>query len=141
MHGLVNLLPNEPDDGGLIVCRGAHLLSEQFYREIADEEQIPAWSPERSKNSRPQFAIYTCYLPDAFDRRVGQTHWPNAKHTGSNIGQQDGKEDPHNRLAPMTEPAFNERTFRLTRISYIREESIQADGDANVQIKQTAVAA
>lgn len=46
LQGLVNLLPNGPNDGGLIVCRGAHMLSEQFHREMADEPRIPAWTPE-----------------------------------------------------------------------------------------------
>lgn len=43
---LVNLLPNGPNDGGLIVCKGAHKLSEQFHQEMAWEEKIPAWTPE-----------------------------------------------------------------------------------------------
>lgn len=47
MQGLVNLLPNGPNDGGLIVCRGAHLLSEEFHREFADEpDRIWAWTKE-----------------------------------------------------------------------------------------------
>ncbi|KAL4888813.1 hypothetical protein BDV59DRAFT_196176 [Aspergillus ambiguus] len=46
MQGLVNILPNGPKDGGLIVCKGAHNLSEQFHEEMAWEERIPAWNPE-----------------------------------------------------------------------------------------------
>jgi ectoine hydroxylase-related dioxygenase (phytanoyl-CoA dioxygenase family) len=46
LQGLVNLLPNGPNDGGLIVCKGAHLLSEQFHEEMKHEERIPAWTPE-----------------------------------------------------------------------------------------------
>jgi hypothetical protein len=42
----VNLLPNGPDDGGLIICPGGHLLSEEFHKDMADEERIPAWTPE-----------------------------------------------------------------------------------------------
>lgn len=42
----MNLNPCGPDDGGLIVCRGGHLLSEQFHEEMADEPRIPAWTPE-----------------------------------------------------------------------------------------------
>ncbi|OCL04430.1 hypothetical protein AOQ84DRAFT_300902, partial [Glonium stellatum] len=37
---------NGPNDGGLVVCEGAHLLSEQFHKEMAWEEPIPAWNPE-----------------------------------------------------------------------------------------------
>lgn len=187
MQGLVNLLPNGPDDGGLIVCRGGHLLSEQFHKEMADEERIPAWTPEwygftergmkwlddhgckwekvcaepgdlllwdsrtphynlSPKNNQPRFAIYTCFMPvadatqedllrkkDAFDRRVGTTHWPNAKHTGSNVAQRDGKEDPHNRDAPVNDPVLSERAFKLTGIPYIKDQS--------AAIKQTTVAA
>ncbi|CAI6093600.1 unnamed protein product [Clonostachys chloroleuca] len=46
LQGLVNLLPNGPNDGGLIVCKGAHLLSEQFHEDMKDEERIPAWTKE-----------------------------------------------------------------------------------------------
>lgn len=43
LQGLVNLLPNGPDDGGLIVCKGAHLLSEEFHEVFKDEERIWSW--------------------------------------------------------------------------------------------------
>lgn len=46
LQGLVNILPNGPNDGGLIVCKGAHLYSEQFHKEMAWETPIPAWNPE-----------------------------------------------------------------------------------------------
>lgn len=34
LQGLVNLLPNGPDDGGLIVCKGGHNFSEEFHTEF-----------------------------------------------------------------------------------------------------------
>ena len=43
LQGLVNLLPNGPEDGGLIVCKGAHLLSEEFHRDFKEEEKIWSW--------------------------------------------------------------------------------------------------
>lgn len=44
LQGLVNLLPNGPKDGGLIVCKGAHLLSEEFHEEFKNEEdKIWSW--------------------------------------------------------------------------------------------------
>lgn len=46
LQGLVNLLPNGPNDGGLIVCKRAHLLSERFHQEMKWETPIPAWNPE-----------------------------------------------------------------------------------------------
>ncbi|KAH8425123.1 uncharacterized protein LDX57_002872 [Aspergillus melleus] len=46
LQGLVNLNPCGPNDGGLIVCKGGHKISEQFHREMADEPKIPAWTPE-----------------------------------------------------------------------------------------------
>ncbi|KAI9661855.1 MAG: hypothetical protein M1821_009094 [Bathelium mastoideum] len=46
LQGLVNLNSNGPKDGGLIVCKGGHELSEQFHQEMAWEEKIPAWNPE-----------------------------------------------------------------------------------------------
>lgn len=46
LQGLVNLFPNGPEDGGLIVCRGAQMLSEEFHEEFIDEPRIPAWTRE-----------------------------------------------------------------------------------------------
>jgi len=47
LQGLVNLLPNGPNDGGLIVCRGGHALSEEFHNDMrGKEERIPAWTKE-----------------------------------------------------------------------------------------------
>jgi hypothetical protein len=44
LQALVNLLPNGPDDGGLIVCKGAHLASEAFHKVFKDEpDKIWAW--------------------------------------------------------------------------------------------------
>jgi hypothetical protein len=177
LQGLVNLLPNGPEDGGLIVCPGGHVLSDEFHKDMADEERIPAWTPEwygftekgmkwlenkglkwvkvcaepgdllvwdsrtphynlSSKTNQPRFAIYTCYMPvedatqedlrrkkDAYERWVGTTHWPNARHTGSNVAKRDGVDDPHNRFEPVNKPVMNERTFRLTGIPYIKGEA------------------
>ncbi|KAK4044095.1 hypothetical protein C8A01DRAFT_31693 [Parachaetomium inaequale] len=39
-------LPANKPDGGLIVCKGAHLLSEQFHEDMKGEERIPAWTNE-----------------------------------------------------------------------------------------------
>ena len=174
LQGLVNLLPNGPRDGGLIVCKGSHRLSEQFHREMAWEEKIPAWTPEwygftekglewlknhgcewtkvcaepgdlllwdsrtahynlSSETDQPRFCVYTCFMPvseasqddlrrkkEAFDKRVGTTHWPNARHVGSNVATRDGQPDPHNRERPVEEPQLNERAMKLTGIPYIQ---------------------
>lgn len=170
----MNLLPNGPDDGGLIVCPGAHLLSEEFHRDMKDEKRIPAWTNEwfgytengmkwladhgfewekvcaepgdlivwdsrtphynlSSKTDQPRFCIYTCYMPvadasqedlvkkkDAFERRVGTSHWPNARFVGSNVAQRGDIDDLHNRFAPLKEPSLTERAFKLTGIPYIK---------------------
>lgn len=181
LQGLVNFLPNGPKDGGLIVCKGGHRLSEQFHKEMKDEPKIPAWANEwfgftengmkwlkdhgcvwekvcaepgdlllwdsrtphynlSSETSQPRFAIYTCYMPvadatqedllrkkDALERWVGTTHWPNARHTGSNVAKRNGEDDPHNRFEPVNKPVMDERTFKLTGIPYIKvEESLDA---------------
>ncbi|KAK4897982.1 hypothetical protein LTR27_004366 [Elasticomyces elasticus] len=174
LQGLVNLLPNGPNDGGLIVCKGGHALSEEFHKEFINEPRIPAWTPEwfgfteagmnwlkdrgcvwekvcadpgdlllwdsrtphynlSSSTNQPRFAVYTCFMPvsdatqedlvrkkDAFERFVGTTHWPNARHTGSNVAKRDGEDDPHNRLEPLNKPVLGERAFKLTGIPYIR---------------------
>ena len=57
---------------------------------------------------------------DALERWVGTTHWPNARHTGSNVAQRDGKEDPHNRFEPVNKFKFDDRAYKLTGIPYIK---------------------
>ncbi|CAK7216892.1 hypothetical protein SEUCBS140593_003018 [Sporothrix eucalyptigena] len=47
LQGLVNILDNGPTDGGLIVCKGAHLLSEEFHDAFRNEpNRIWAWTKE-----------------------------------------------------------------------------------------------
>ncbi|KAJ1325430.1 phytanoyl-CoA hydroxylase [Microdochium nivale] len=47
LQGLVNMLPNGANDGGLLVCKGGHLLSGEFHREFKDEkEKVWAWTKE-----------------------------------------------------------------------------------------------
>ena len=44
LQGLVNLLPNGPDDGGLIVCKEAQLVSEEFHEAFENElDRIWVW--------------------------------------------------------------------------------------------------
>lgn len=190
LQGLVNLLPNGPDDGGLIVCKGAHLLSEEFHREFANEpDRIHQWTNEwygytpsgmkwladkgcewikicagpgdlllwdsrtphynlSPVGETPRFCVYTCYMPvidasqedlvkkrDAFERKVGTTHWPNAQYTGSNVQKmrsleeriedRGGMEDPYNRTGPVTSPVLSERAYKLTGIPYINATAEQ----------------
>lgn len=60
---------------------------------------------------------------DALERWVGTTHWPNARHTGSNVAKRDGEDDAHNRSEPVNKPQWNERTYKLTGIPYIKPEA------------------
>jgi hypothetical protein len=46
LQGLVNLLPNGPDDGGLIIAKGGHLLSEKYHRAMSFQERPWAWTNE-----------------------------------------------------------------------------------------------
>lgn len=47
LQGIVNLLPNGPNDGGLIVCKGAHRLSEEFHKDFKDEvDPVFRWTKE-----------------------------------------------------------------------------------------------
>ncbi|EWZ30196.1 uncharacterized protein FOBCDRAFT_263786 [Fusarium oxysporum Fo47] len=47
LQGLVNIFPNGDKDGGLMVCKGAHLLSEEFHKDFKDEpNKIWAWTHE-----------------------------------------------------------------------------------------------
>ena len=173
LQGLVNLQPCGPNDGGLIACKGAHLLSEQFHVDMADEGKIPAWTNEwygftargmkwleehgcewvkvcaepgdlilwdsraphynvPSTTKQDRMAVYTCFMPvadasqedlvrkrDAWEKRLGTTHWPNARHTGSNEAKRDGGVDVVARKGPLKDPVLSERAFRLTGIPYI----------------------
>ncbi|KAF7596866.1 hypothetical protein BBP40_011911 [Aspergillus hancockii] len=178
LQGLVNLNPCGPNDGGLIICRGGHTISEQFHREMANEPRIPAWTPEWfgfTKNGMkwledhglewvkvcvepgdlivwdsrtPHYnvaptgeqdrqAIYTCYMPvaevtqedlirkkEAFEKRLGTTHWPNATHVAAtNVAMRDGVPCSKSRELPVEEPVLSERVFRLTGIPYIVREA------------------
>lgn len=80
-----------------------------------------------------RLAIYTCFMPvadatqedlirkkKAFEDRVGTTHWPNARHVGSNLAKRNGQDDSIVRLRPLNEPVLGERAFRLTGIPYIK---------------------
>ncbi|UPL00743.1 hypothetical protein LCI18_011677 [Fusarium solani-melongenae] len=47
LQGLVNIFPNGDRDGGLIVCKGAHMLSEEFHEAFKNEpDKIWAWTNE-----------------------------------------------------------------------------------------------
>ncbi|KAL3419177.1 phytanoyl-CoA dioxygenase [Phlyctema vagabunda] len=174
LQGLVNLQPCGDKDGGLIVCKGGHRISEAFHRDMVDEPRIPAWTPEwygftdkgmkwledrglewvkvcaepgdlilwdsrtphynvPTSSKQDRMAIYTCFMPvseatqedlirkkRAFEERLGTTHWPNARHLGTNIAKRDGSDCPHNRSRPSVEPVLTERAFKLTGIPYIK---------------------
>lgn len=40
LQGLVNLNESGPDDGGLILMRGGHKISEEYHNTFRDEERI-----------------------------------------------------------------------------------------------------
>jgi hypothetical protein len=46
LQGLVNLNENGPDDGGLVVMRGGHKISEEYHNTFRDEERIWQWTNE-----------------------------------------------------------------------------------------------
>lgn len=46
VQGLVNLLPNGDNDGGLVVLKGGHKISEEYHKEFANEEQEFRWTNE-----------------------------------------------------------------------------------------------
>jgi len=52
--------------------------------------------------------------------RLGTTHWPNARHVGSNVAMRGGTPCSAGRLMPLEDPVLNERAFKLTGIPYIQ---------------------
>ncbi|KAL4976871.1 hypothetical protein BDW66DRAFT_150629 [Aspergillus desertorum] len=74
-------------------------------------------------NLSPQGQEDLVLKKEAFENWLGTTHWPNAKHTGSNVAKRDGKECPYNRFKPVTEPVLSERAFKLTGIPHIRGQA------------------
>jgi hypothetical protein len=84
---------------------------------------------------RDRMAVYTCFMPvadatqedlkrkkDVFERKVRTTHWPNARHVGSNEVMRDGMPCPIERKGPVEELVLSERVFKLTGIPYIKFE-------------------
>ena len=45
---LVNLLPNGDNDGGLMVLKGGHLVSEEYHKAFSEEEREFRWTNEVS---------------------------------------------------------------------------------------------
>ncbi|KAI0485014.1 phytanoyl-CoA dioxygenase [Xylariaceae sp. FL0804] len=93
-----------------------------------------------------RMAVYTCYMPVAdatqedllrkklaYDQRLGTTHWPNAKHTGSNVARRPGgKPDNVSREWPLNDAVLSERALRLTGIPYIRDNQVQPEAIAGM---------
>lgn len=52
--------------------------------------------------------------------RLGTTHWPNARHVGTNKATRDGAPDAIVRDRPLNEPVLSERGYKLTGIPYIK---------------------
>jgi hypothetical protein len=52
--------------------------------------------------------------------RLGTTHWPNARHVGSNIAMRGGTICSAGRTRPVDDPVLTERAFKLTGIPYIK---------------------
>ncbi|CZR69134.1 uncharacterized protein PAC_19034 [Phialocephala subalpina] len=179
LQGLVNLQPCGPDDGGLIVCKGAHLLSEQFHEDMKYEKRIPQWNPEwygftdvgmawlvdhgctwekvcadpgdlilwdsrtphynkspENGSTQDRMAVYTCYMPvaeasqddlikkkDAWDRKVGTSHWPNAQFVGSNKAMRGEDLNGVERAEPVNPAVLSERAFKLTGVPYIKSKT------------------
>lgn len=46
MQGLVNLNESGPDDGGLVLMRGSHKISEEYHNTFRTEERIWQWTNE-----------------------------------------------------------------------------------------------
>jgi len=46
LQGLVNLVENGPDDGGLVVMRGAHKISQEYHDTFRNEERLWQWTNE-----------------------------------------------------------------------------------------------
>lgn len=96
------------------------------------DSRVPHYNvPPTGQTDR--MAVYTCFMPvadasqedllrkkDAFERRVGTTHWPNARHLGENAVLREGVPCAASRKGPLEEPVLSERAYRLTGIPYIK---------------------
>lgn len=51
---------------------------------------------------------------------LGTTHWPNARHVGTNKATRNGAPDTIVRDRPLNEPVLSERGYKLTGIPYIK---------------------
>jgi hypothetical protein len=91
-------------------------------------------SPEND-STQDRIAVYTCYMPiaaasqedlirkkDAWDRKVGTSHWPNAQFVGSNTAMRGEDLNGVERLGPVNPAVLSERAFKLTGIPYIKSK-------------------
>lgn len=115
----------------------------EWVKVCADPGDLIVWDSRAphynvpTQTAQDRFAVYTCFMPvkdasqadlrrkkDAFEKRLGTTHWPNAQHVaGSNVAMRDGVPCPSNREGPVEEPVLSERVFKLTGIPYIEGEA------------------
>jgi hypothetical protein len=85
-----------------------------------------------STTRQDRMAVYTCFRTvedvsqedlkrkgEAFEKRLGTTHWPNAMHIGKNEVMRDGEVDPAARKGPREDPVLSESAFKLTDIPCI----------------------
>jgi len=66
VQGFVNLLPNGPEDGGLLVLKGGHKVSEEYHNVFRNEHREFRWTNEM-----------TC------SRRLVSSGWPTEVTNGS----------------------------------------------------------
>ncbi|KAK1465065.1 phytanoyl-CoA dioxygenase [Colletotrichum paranaense] len=122
--------------------RGMEWLKEhggEWIKVCADPGDLIVWDSRTAHYNVPvkgkidRMAVYTCFMPvtdatqedlvrkkAAYDSRLGTTHWPNARHTGSNTATRNGKPDHIVRERPLNDKKLSERAFKLTGIPYIR---------------------
>ncbi|KAF6800902.1 phytanoyl- dioxygenase [Colletotrichum sojae] len=125
--------------------RGMQWLADhggEWIKVCADPGDLIVWDSRTAHYNVPvkgeidRMAVYTCFMPvtdatqedlvrkkAAYEARLGTTHWPNARHTGSNAAVRNGKPDHVVRERPLNDPVLSGRAFKLTGIPYIRSEA------------------
>ncbi|KAK6391370.1 hypothetical protein LTR65_004534 [Meristemomyces frigidus] len=131
-QGIINFAPNEPEDGGLVVLKGSHTLTEAFLKSHSmdkkaegvavpddwhrfDAEEV-AWFKQKDACYTPAASASSGELKqkaEIFGNRQRTTHWPHRNFWRQNKMLRFGEGDPYHRDRPFEEPVETEQLLKL----------------------------
>ncbi|KAI8313461.1 hypothetical protein K4K61_007963 [Colletotrichum sp. SAR11_59] len=124
VQGIINLSPNGPEDGGLVVYPGSHKLDDEFFDTHPDVALLPnnkdvylfskeelAWFENRGLRPHKQLAL----KKNKFEHFGSTTHWPYEHITAGPTYAilPDGTRDPQDRDEPLEKPELTDKLLKL----------------------------